>query len=261
MSHYRETAPPPRLQTHVHCVWLYTANGAEPVHLIVPDGRPEFIVHLGEPYRELGSDTRQPQVLFAGQLTQPLKLTSDRAAAMVGVRFRPDGARAFLGRPMSEATDRRLDLTRLHGSRVDALLDQVAAATSDEAVTLALSAYVQTQIGDETPDPLVGRAVDALSERSGEVEHSGISLRQFQRRFKREIGVSPRMFRAIRRFRAVFNRLWSEEHESWVERAIATGYFDQAQMARDFQRFLGCSAREWIAQSRGLGKALGATPL
>ncbi len=259
LNQYREIQPCIELRQFVHCIWFYSASEPENEHIIVPDGRPEFIIHCKAPYREKDADFLQPQALFAGQLTRPLRLVSSSPADMVGIRFRPDGARAFLGRSIDGVTDKRVDMFEQHRQSISALLAKVGQSQSDEATADILCHYVLARIGNAKPDPIVRCAIETLSNGGDEFDHPGITVRQFQRRFKRETGVSARMYRAIRRFREVFNRLSAVENETWVERALETGYFDQPQMARDFKRFLGCSAREWIASSQGLGLALAET--
>lgn len=61
------------------------------------------------------------------------------------------------------------------------------------------------------------------------------------------------------RFRRVFDSIEGPGPPGWVEAALAAGYFDQPQMARDFRRFLGVSSRQWAAQRVGLAKALAAS--
>src|SRR3954463_1454119 len=100
---YREMPPPADLAAWVRCAWLFEAPAAgDAPERIVPDGRPELIVHAGAPFAELG-DTGlprpQPLALLAGQLTLPLQLRSTGPALVVGVRFHPHGARALYGRP------------------------------------------------------------------------------------------------------------------------------------------------------------------
>ena len=99
---YEEHAADPALAAHVHCTWLFEGeeDGAE--QAVPPDGRCELIVHFGRPYEERGIDGTwhaQPRLLFAGQLTRPLVLRSRGAVAVLGVRFTPAGAWAFVGAP------------------------------------------------------------------------------------------------------------------------------------------------------------------
>lgn len=103
---YREFIPSARLAPFVERLWTLTgsaselADGAQP---ILPDGRPELVMHLGDPFLRgtaTGIPVRQPATLFAGQLTEQLTLEPTGAVAIVGVRFHPFGAAAFLTIPM-----------------------------------------------------------------------------------------------------------------------------------------------------------------
>jgi len=224
---------------------------------IVPDGRPEFIVHLGEPYWEVKSGKQQPQVLFAGQLTKPLHIQARGPASILAVRFRPDGAHRFLRSSMASATDRRLPMASLAPGSEETLLQTINSHTDKLDQLSALGQFVASRIGPANPDLMVRALVDAALANAPIEYPSHVQPRQVQRRFKQATGVSLRKFRAIQRFRSVFDRMQAKEEESWVERALEAGYFDQPQMARDFQRFLGCSAREWVESAAGLGLALG----
>ena len=114
---YGEFPPDARLARWVHCVWTFQAEEPNTApDRIVPDGRAELVLHLGAPFLEIGPDGRarpQPRAILAGQVTRPLHLRSPAAAEVVGVRFRPAGARAFVGTSMRGTTDRRIALDDL----------------------------------------------------------------------------------------------------------------------------------------------------
>lgn len=60
--------------------------------------------------------------------------------------------------------------------------------------------------------------------------------------FRREFGLTPRQARRVCRFdRAVRMIHATPRCVSLAEIAIASGYYDQAHMARDFAEFAGCS--------------------
>src|SRR5262245_58948289 len=102
---YAEFPPPASLAHCVKCAWTFTSEAAAKAERITPDGRPELIVHFGTPYAELDAKGRarvQASAVFAGQVTRPLTLRTRGPAGVVGIRFHPDGARAFLGRSMRE---------------------------------------------------------------------------------------------------------------------------------------------------------------
>ncbi|MGE0046716.1 MAG: DUF6597 domain-containing transcriptional factor [Hyphomonadaceae bacterium] len=248
---YREHAPPAALAAHVRCIWTYESDGESAPQRIAPDGSPELIVHLGAPYEEESGGVRlvQPRVLFAGQHTRPLILHARGALSCIGVRFEPDGARGFLGRPLSEATDKRLDMGDAKG-----VATLVRALDASEDPIGLVSSFVAARIG-APPDPDVRAAVKALREEPA--IDTALSTRALQRRFAEHVGVSARMLATIFRFRRVFDAI--EAGGSWIEAALEAGYFDQPQMARDFRRFLGCTATEWARQRTGLAYALAAS--
>ena len=253
---YREYPAPDALKEHIHCCWVYSADEDEPPNVIVPDGRTEIVLHLNQPYKEEGAKTYQPRLLFAGQLTRPLKLIADAPVSMVALRFRPDGARAFLNHSVALATDKRLDLRQEHGDQAIHVIETTSKSTKPEQALIELQTYVRDRIGNRKADPVIRLLVEDILDRRPNNVAADLSTRQIQRRFKREVGVDARTFRAIRRFRAVFDRLTYSLDESWAQTALETGYFDQPQLTRDFRRFLGCTPRDWLRDASGLGKAI-----
>ena len=265
---YEELAAPAELVAHVHCVWSFEFDEAGVEQAVPPDGRSELIVNLGTPYEELGGDGRwtlQPRVLFAGQLTRPLVLRSRGEVDVIGVRFKPAGAWAFVGAPMSSCTDRRLDLAALHGDVASvALRTRLRDSTDAGARIAALSRYVATQIAlrDGRRDAEVEACVDRILAGEGRVALAelgalaGLGERQLQRRFAEVVGISPRMLGVVVRLRRVFDALRDAPWSTWSERAQAAGFFDHPQMARDFRRLLGIAPSRWAARGRGLATSL-----
>lgn len=249
---YEEFAPRPGLAKFVHSVWAFEGPAGEvKPRRIVPDGRCELTFQLAAPYAERAGrgDRRQPPVLFTGQLTAPLTLVPTGAVSLIAVRFRPDGAAAFLQQDVSLVTDKRIDLISVEGAQ--GALAALRDAPDAEARAELVQDFVGARIGNAQPDPVVRAMVTRLL--AGEdSEEESVSERQAQRRFKFEVGVSRRMLANILRFRSVFDAIEHPNGPGWVETALGAGYFDQAHMARDFRRFLGCTARAWASSRAGL---------
>lgn len=257
---YREYAPRAELADHVRCVWTFRAPADGAPQPIAPDGCCELIVHRGAPYLErcANGDVEQASIIFAGQLTAPLTLVATRDVEVIGVRFQPWATRAFLGRAADGATDKRIDLTSAHGPAASDALSAIQRASSIEHGVELAQDYVAARVAGKRGDENVRAAVLAMMAGEALPAPDGMSERQWQRRFKSEVGVSPRQLQSVLRFRRVFDEIEKPGPLGWVEAALAAGYFDQPQMARDFRRFLGVSSRQWAAQKLGLAKALAA---
>lgn len=253
---YREFAPPPALRPFVRVVWTYVAPDPSPtVQRIAPDGCPELVFDIGAPYAEQGEDGMfrlQPRALFAGQMTRPLALRPTGPTELVAVRFEPDGARDFLGRPLGAATDRRLDMTaRLAG------FSPPPGDPAGQAEAFVRWVQAQARGADWRIDPAVRAEIEAVAADRPSPVRSAAERRAMQRRFADRVGASPRMLRSILRFRRVFDHAaHPDEAAGWLEAGLEAGYFDQPQMARDFRRFLGCTATDWAREQRELARAI-----
>jgi AraC-like DNA-binding protein len=256
---YQEFEPPAALRPFVRTIWTYADPDPAPVvQRIAPDGCPELIFDIGSPYEEqddAGAWRLQPAALFAGQMTRPLALRPVGPTELVAIRFEPDGARDWLGLPLVEATDRRLDMT-------GRLANFSARAGDPEAQVSAFTAWLadQRRGADWCIDPLVRAEVEAAAkDLAPSSARSSSDQRALQRRFADRVGVSPRMLRSIFRFRRVFDHAAHPGEpvaESWLGAGLEAGYFDQPQMARDFRRFLGCTATEWAREQQAMARAI-----
>jgi AraC-like DNA-binding protein len=80
------------------------------------------------------------------------------------------------------------------------------------------------------------------SVRIGEIAHqTGLGVRQFERRFNHEIGISPKLFARILRFEAALQRRAVLPTNPWTDIAHDLGYHDQMHMVHDFTRLSGDS--------------------
>lgn len=251
---YAEIPPPAALRPFIRTIWTYRAASPQgAVQRIAPDGCPELVFDRAAPYEEqdqAGVWRVQPLVIFAGQMTRPMALRPTGPVDVLAVRFEPDGARDFLGLPLSAATDQRLDMTGR------GLPDQI------EPLLAVLETARRTQ--DWRLDPEVRAHVDAVHADAGHADAGHVDTpsetldparrRRLQRAFRDRVGVSLQTLRSVLRFRRVFDHAIHAEDDrmDWLSAGLEAGYFDQPQMARDFRRFLGCTATDWAREQHEL---------
>jgi AraC-like DNA-binding protein len=230
----------------VHRFWfLRTGAGAESsaVQTIVPDGRCEIVLHLGEPFAELdgaGRASPQRRALVAGQLTAPFRLASRPGADVIGIRLRTGAAHRLVA-PQRELTGRVVplaDVVRGLGATLARALSPRPTGAVEAAVALLESGRPGT-IGE------LARSV-------------GLTPRTLQRRFRAEVGIDPTLLRRILRFRAAFRLLERLPPGRWSRVAPRAGYFDQAHLIRDFRRFAGAAPSVFFGGGPELARAFSA---
>jgi len=227
--YYRELPAPASAGHIIDRLWILELESG-PVQRIVPDGRPELILNQGRPFESLRDGTWRPQpaAFFVGQLTGPLHIRPAGPARIMGIRFRPESAAALLRLPMHELNGREVPLSDLPRA-----LHSLADAPE------SISRLAQTC----APDLHIREAVRLIDACAGVVDLArvagrvGLGIRQFERRFKDAVGISPKLFCRIQRFQRVFHQI--EAGGSWVHAALACGYYDQAHLVRDFRAFSG----------------------
>jgi AraC-like DNA-binding protein len=254
---YRQFAPLPELVGVVECLWTLEgrAPGGGPPEPILPDGRPELILHFGDPFQRLeagGVCERQPAVLFAGQLTQQLLLQPTGTVAVLGVRFHPHAAAGILSVPQHELAGVPIGLDAISTPLAKALSVLQESGVGLTAASVLVQRVLLREIDRSRIDPRVGFAVGAIHRTHGRVSIDGLAdaagwtCRHLERRFLSVVGLTPKRLARIARFQHALRILERESPRRGTETAAACGYADQSHFIRDFSRIAGCSPGEHL---------------
>ncbi|MEM8680617.1 MAG: helix-turn-helix domain-containing protein [Planctomycetota bacterium] len=252
--HYQEYTPPNSLRHLVRCVWVFeNSTHATMEDTIVADGFPELILHCGVPsYEEslTGIRVRQTSVIAAGQLTRPLRLGSPSGSSVLAIRFQPWGLSRFLPGSMHELTDCRQDVRGHHRGGLEGLQAALTQAPGSARVPLVFAYLIQQRL--EAPDPMVMAAIQTMESTCGKLriaplaDRLGVSRRKLELAFRQDVGVTPKQFARIVRFRRVHQEMLENPDRRWVEAALDAGFFDQPHLVRDFQQFAGRSPSQTL---------------
>ena len=243
---YREILPDAPLNRVVECFWTLegdTVEAANPER-ILPDGCVELILNFGSEFSQHcdGGPRLQPRNFLVGQMTGPIVISPTGRVELLGIRFHPGGTLPFLRMPLHEITDQVVEVGSL-SSKLERDLMRVTSGSSllaerIEAVETLLTNYLPNDNHDSWLMSLAGRIVDSCGLVSVDqlANDAGVSSRQLERRFMREVGIGPKLLGRIIRFQQVFRAV---EHcnAAWAEIAIECGYYDQAHLIRDFNQF------------------------
>ncbi len=254
---YLERPPHPDLAALVRAYWWLRGvaeegAGADPA---LPDGSPELIVNLAEPWEHRAPDgtrTAQPTAFLVGQITGPMVVRPTGTMDLVGVRFEAHAAAPFV-ESIGALTDRWLALPAVRSNALQELPAALAGAHGVEGQSRALDATLRAAFAAALPvDTKVGTAVRAIRAAHGAAEIDalartlGVSPRTLQRRFAAAAGLSPKLLARIVRFQRVF-AAWRDDPASLSRVALECGYFDQSHLVRDFRDFAGAPPAGFLA--------------
>lgn len=266
---YVEVAPPPVLAPYVRRFWGLrdeATSASRPLERVVPDGRMELIVHLGDPFSRVQQDGRsssQGHALWAGQLDAPLLLRPGQRIDLFAIRFQPCGAAALLGLDAAALAGRLVPLDDLLGKEADRLVGALAAADGTHARAAVAAAWCHARLRRARGFlPVVAEAARLAQLRPATLtvaqlaEHVGWGRRRLERGFAAHVGLAPKTFLRIARMQRVLAGLEASAGESLALAASTFGYFDQAHLTREFRDLVGTTPGRWLREQNGLGDVL-----
>src|SRR5262245_29850627 len=186
------------------------ANGVSGIIVQHANGR-SALERPGDTWRRSGSDI--PGAFVYGKRTTPGELVARGPFELTGVVFRPQALHALLDADPAEFNNRPVRVNDLFGGLEDRLLN---AATARDRLAI-LEGRLSARVGDKSPcDVLTGESVRLLQARvriPQLLKMFAISERQFERRFKMAMGVSPHLYLRILRFQRAVCRLRARQCE------------------------------------------------
>lgn len=258
---YCEITPKPPLNSFVECFWTLEGDGpgGDSPERILPDGCVELILNFGARFSQHTNGARvlQPRHFLVGQMTGPILISPTGRVELLGIRFHPGGTSGFMRVPMHEVTDHVTELGSLSPELERELLnvseDLASLPEKMKAVeSVLMSRILTTSLSMQLAARIVSSAglisVDQLA------LDAGISSRQLERRFMREVGVGPKLLSRILRFQQVF-RAVERSDSAWASIAIECGYYDQAHLIRDFNQFAQQTPSVLFAEQTALAES------
>jgi AraC-like DNA-binding protein len=217
---YAEQPPPPHLAGLVKTRWTLAGGGAADewvAQQAVPDGCVEIIRRTVGRSRWGGE---QPEMFAVGLIERPEGFEISGDARFEAMRLWPWAWPLLSDIPLETMRGRWIPY-----AGIEAL----------PAGTGALNA--------------IGEAIVAASSVEEMAQRTGMTPRTLQRWFARNVGLPPRRYLRLLRFHKAFEEVPGQP--SLADHAAASGFADQAHMAREFRSLAGVPAKQARRTAKG----------
>ena len=219
----------------------------------VPARSPQAIEFtFGAPYeiRRLdwdGARKAYPIALIGSQTFRRVDLLMHGNIDAFTIVFQPGGLFTLFSVPAEELTNNDFEGEAVLGRGLGELLRQLGDVSSFADRARVADAYLCAKRPALHSISGITNAATRVLSSSGCVRvsdlahHAGLGTRQFERRFRYEIGIPPKLYARIVRFEAALRRKAATPETRWTDIAHALGYHDQMHMVHDFNRLSGDS--------------------
>jgi AraC-like DNA-binding protein len=196
-----------------------------------------------------------PATLVHGAVSRVFRVELSGAGSVVGARFRPGGSTAWTGTDAVMLTDRAVPAADLLVAPLAGLHERLAGLDPAER-----AARFRALLAEHRPPPgtVDGELTDLVARMAADptlvrveqlVEVSGWSVRTLQRRFRRELGVSPKWVLARFRLQEAALAIERDPDVDLAALAVRLGWYDQAHLTNDFRRMLGETPGQYAARA------------
>jgi AraC-like DNA-binding protein len=222
------------LRPFVGCFWVMTAERGATIR-VVPDGSTAISIQLQQ--------GRPPEWILRGPLLRPDERHFTSPATLVGIRLRPGVAFLLSGIPAYTIVGRRVELsgtTAFH----ELVAEDVTSCSPTRCIDV-LQRFLLWRLEHAALHGTIAAALQEIEREHGSVRvpdlaaHCRVSSRHLHRLMRIWVGYGPKYYASIIRFQATLHEMDDTPGRSAAALAVGNGFFDQAHLTVDVNRFGG----------------------
>lgn len=244
--------PRPPLSQHISYIGYWQHGGGAPHRsTALPRGAVTIVIDLsGREQMEFAvvgeAALHVPPAIVTGAGTTSYVTRIDPGQTVMTVHFRPAGARAFLGMPLSELQDRCVGIDDIFGASSRTLREQLTETESAAGRVALVEQFLLShmQFHEQRIHRLLA-CLDAQPSITVAEVHTltALSPKRLTALFGAEVGLTPKAYLRVRRLQGALHRL--DTGARGADIAADLGYFDQAHFVRDFRSFTAITPSQY----------------
>lgn len=247
------------LKPYIYSYWVVKKNKINEsiTQKVLSDGSMGIVINFKNPYIIKVNNTVyncDSKFIIDGPTKYPSYLTFEKEFDMIGIRFNPAGAYIFFDEKIESFLDKHEVMKDSTSWQIDELYKNLQAKKNiEEKIVLIEDFFIKKlDLAKKKNSPWIFNLIDKIIQKKGDIEildlckEFNISLKQLERKFKEEVGLSPKVYIRIIRLRNVKNILSSLEVDNLTKTAYENGFFDQAHFTREFKFFMNETPKNYF---------------
>ncbi|MDF2380546.1 AraC family transcriptional regulator [Nostoc ellipsosporum NOK] len=235
---YKQIAPSAHLSPYIHTFWELKGEKTDQYpERIFPDGCAGIVINLGASCLTDNGTTSMEfgKTYVVGAMTSFKDSFIDENTHLFGVCLKPGTFPDFYQyAPQYELLDQTIQLERSRAFDLNRCMDDRLRYVNDFFIRRL-----------QVTNGLIKPVIDAIHQHQGranihEVARKHfITVRQLERKFKQQVGLSPKEYSRIIRFQSALSKIKSAGDSSLQDIAFDCGYYDHSHLTNDVKRISG----------------------
>lgn len=202
------------------------------------DGCMDLVISLGRGTPKInGVDLAGGRAYISGFMASFVTLSYVSDCTFFGVQFKPGGIAHFVENPVIDYSEK---VVQFDDSGLNSIVD------NDTKLASRIDEFFLSGLRERRP---VSTIIETIVQSRGQISIPDlatkffITYRTLERLFKNQVGLSPKEFISLVRFRNVLDKILDKSRgkrdESFLSIAYDAGYYDHAHLTREVKQFTG----------------------
>jgi AraC-like DNA-binding protein len=265
---YWRLAPDARLARWVQCYWYvepdphtvsHEVDALDRHQLLIPDGYSEIVFRIEGGFTRWRVDApdgradMRASYIIGGRSHSVLTHTPG-GMRLAGVKLDPRALRTLLEMPLTGLRDVTVACADVGYPALMDLEDEIANLSSVDRLAAVCDRFFLREFSEEVAhEPSIARLLERIRATQGAqsilewASDHALDPRTLERRFLARMGMTPKQYARIVRFKHSYRRLARPlpgERRTYLE-----PYYDESHFSREFRHFMGTSPMHWLHQS------------
>ncbi len=266
--------PDPRLRPWVHCYFVVEPDphgkpaADEPPELLLPDGHSEIVFNLGTsgyerwPVEDRTHRTVMRSSYLIGGRSHSVLTRNIGPVRLAGAKLDPRALHRLISIPLTDFRDTTLALAELNDRGLLELEDALANARCASTMKHLLNTFfLRTIAGLQPEHAATQHLLYELQRTRGQLSimewarSHRLDVRSLERRFSAAVGMTPKRYARIVRFKHSYHRLIAQRRTHAIGPHL-DGFYDQSHFNREFRFFTGAAPSAKLAGQMRTGTSI-----
>lgn len=260
---FRVHHPSPHLQPFIQCYLEADSTGTmeRGEHTLFPNGLSGIFFNFGNMGRLIiKEEYKTPCVSVFGQIDRHFQVVHWPGFYSLGVLMKPSVLSWMLRVDMSEFTNRafagetiRSNFTELHSQLEETRSVKMKIALIENYLVKNLPALTRAHsLTDHALHLIHQQNISSVEQIA---KYLQVSQRYVEMQFKKTVGLSPKTYLLIQRFKRMEEQVRNMKTIHWREMSFASEYYDQNHFIKDFKRFTGLTPSDYLIENLAMGRS------